>query len=108
MFPRKIDKVLTLSLLSQQHVRSLFALPDCNREFLRPWFPWIENTIQEKDTEKFIDDQNKLYLDKKAIQVVIAYENKIIGMVDYHEIDLENEKGILDIGWVRNSMGMDS
>ena len=93
MFPRKIDKALTLSLLSPQHARPLFELTNSNREFLRPWFPWVEVTIQQKDTEKFIDDQARLYSNKQAIQVVIEYANSIIGMVDYHEIDLENEVG---------------
>jgi len=93
MLPRKIDKSLTLSLLSMHHAQSLFELTDSNREFLRPWFPWTEFTTQEKDTEKFIDDQDKLYRDKKAVQVVLEYETNIIGMVDYHEIDLSNEVG---------------
>ena len=93
MFPRKIDKSLTLSLLSQRHTQSLFDLTNSNREFLRPWFPWIEFTVQEKDTEKFIRDQNKLYQNKKAVQVAIEYSNRIIGMVDYHEIDFDNAVG---------------
>jgi len=76
-----------------QHAQSLFELTDSNREFLRPWFPWIEFTTQAKDTEKFIDDQDKLYREKKAVQVVLEYETNIIGMVDYHEIDLNNEVG---------------
>jgi len=93
MFPRKIDKALTLTLLSAQHAQSLFELTDSNREFLRPWFPWIEFTVRESDTAKFIDDQSKLYSDNKAVQVAIEYANNIIGMVDYHEIDSKNEVG---------------
>jgi len=93
MFPRKIDKALTLSLLSQQHAQSLFILTDRNREFLQPWFPWIEFTIEEKDTVKFIDDQYKLYQNQKSVQVAVELDGNIIGMVDFHEIDLENEVG---------------
>ena len=93
MFPKIIDKALRLSLLSQQHAQPLFELTERNRAFLKPWFPWVEFTNREKDTEKFIEDQEKLYRDKKAMQIVVEYENKIIGMTDYHEIDLENEVG---------------
>jgi len=93
MLPRKIDKNLSLSLLSMQHSESLFELTDSNREFLRPWFPWVDFTVQQKDTEKFINDQEKLYRDNKAVQVVLEYETNIIGMIDYHEVDLSNEVG---------------
>lgn len=93
MFPKKIDKALTLSLLSRQHAQSLFELTDRNREFLKPWFPWIEFTNQQKDTENFIVDQTRLYRDKKAMQIVVEYENKLIGIADYHEIDQQNEVG---------------
>ena len=34
-----------------------------------------------------------MYRDKKAIQVVIEYRNSLIGLVDYHEIDIDNEVG---------------
>jgi len=88
-----LEKTLTLSLLSADHAPSLFKLTDKNREFLRPWFPWIETTIQEKDTINFINDQLKLYGENKAVQVAIEYQNKIIGVIDYHEIDSENDVG---------------
>ena len=81
-------------LLSPQHAHSLFELTDKNREFLRPWFPWIDFTVQEKDTEKFIDDQLKLYGEFKAVQVAIEYKQKLVGVVDFHEIDKENEVGL--------------
>ena len=93
MFPRKLDKELTLSLLSVQHAPLLFRLTDKNREFLRPWFPWIEFTNQEKDTVGFINDQLKLYDERKAVQVAIEYKNQIIGVVDFHEIDSKNDVG---------------
>ena len=93
MTPRKLEKNLSLSLLSEQHAPSLFELTDKNRAFLRPWFPWVEFTIQVKDTVNFINEQQKLYGEKKAIQVAIERENTIIGVVDYHEIDLENDVG---------------
>ena len=93
MFPRKLDKELTLSLLSVQHAPALFKLTDKNREFLRPWFPWIEFTLQEKDTVGFINDQLILYAEKKAVQVAIEYQDKIVGVVDYHEIDSMNDTG---------------
>ncbi len=95
IFPREIGRSLTLSLLTQQHARSLFELTDRNREFLKPWFPWVEFTVNVKDTGKFIDDQARLYRDKKAVQVVIKRANEIIGMIDFHEINLENEAGCI-------------
>jgi len=75
MFPRKLEKSLNLSLLSAHHASSLFKLTDENREFLKPWFPWVEFTIQEKDTLSFINDQLKLYSEARAVQVAIEYKN---------------------------------
>jgi len=93
MFPRKIDQALTLSLLSEQHAQSLFILTDSNREFLQPWFPWIEFTLDVNDTIKFIEAQYELYRNKQSVQVVVERGVDIIGMVDFHEIDLANEVG---------------
>lgn len=105
--PKNIDNTLTLCHLSPQHAKPLFELTDQNREFLKPWFPWIEFTNQLKDTEKFITDQSKLFRDNKSIQIVIKRDSRIIGMTDYHEIDLANEVGKIGywLGEVFNGNG---
>lgn len=93
MFPRKINQSLSLTLLASKHARPLFELTNRNRDFLSAWLPWIDYTVQVEDTEHFINDQHKLYGEKKAVQAAIKYKDNIVGIVAYHEIESENDVG---------------
>ena len=44
MFRLKIDDDLELQLLEERHAEELFALTDENRDYLREWLPWLDNT----------------------------------------------------------------
>lgn len=95
MFHKSINKTLSLTLLMPQHAPSLFALTDQNRHFLGQWLPWVNSTVQEKDTEKFIKEQHKLYCEGKALHAAIEFKDKIIGVIGYDEVDSANDIGHL-------------
>jgi len=51
MFSIKIRDDLELGLLEQRHAEELFALVDHNREYLREWLPWVDNSRSIADTQ---------------------------------------------------------
>jgi len=93
MLYREINDALSLSQLTPSHAPSLFELTDKNRQFLRPWLPWVDFTVHLEDTQKYIEQQHALACEKKALQVAIEYKNNAIGIIGYHEFDLANDTG---------------
>lgn len=93
MSKRRINDALVLSWLEPKHAPSLFVLTDRNRNYLRQWLPWVDATIHEDDTAEFINEQQRLFRERKVLQAAIEYETEIVGVIGYHEFDLENDMG---------------
>ena len=90
MLYRKINESLALSLLRPQHAPSLFELTDKNRTYLRKWLPWVDFTVHEEDTERFIKEQYAQYRENKALNVAIEFEQNIVGVIAYNQFDLDH------------------
>lgn len=108
MSHRRINDSLVLSWLEPQHAPSLFVIIDNNRNYLRQWLPWIDSTIHENDTANFIDEQQELCRQRKALQAAIVYKSEIVGVIGYHEFDLENDIGSIGywLGEEFNGLGL--
>ena len=49
-----MDAEVELRVLTAAHAPALFALTDRNRDHLRRWLPWVDDTRSAKDTATFI------------------------------------------------------
>ena len=56
MFRHVIDQDLDLRLIEIAHASELFRCIDGNRNYLRPWLTWVDETKCEDDTRDFIKD----------------------------------------------------
>ncbi len=47
----RVNNVISLELLREDHAQELFELTDLNREHLREWLPWLDFTKSASDTK---------------------------------------------------------
>lgn len=73
--------------LTEEDVPELFALVDANREYLRPWLPWLDTTRREEDVRAFVVDACRKAAEGASVQFAIVEAGRIAGVIGFHEID---------------------
>lgn len=66
----------------------IFELINRNRKRFEKWFDWIFEMSSIQNEAKYIDEANNT--DAQELYC-IKYDNEIIGMIDLHEIDLNDK-----------------
>ena len=95
MFRIQIEENLHLELLQMIHSQELFALVDQNREHLRQWLPWLDDSKSEEDTKGFIKRTMQQFADDLGCQVGIFFEGKMVGVCGFHPLDKKDRRGEL-------------
>ncbi|WP_139490458.1 GNAT family N-acetyltransferase [Brevibacillus dissolubilis] len=92
MFTYALSDLAFLRILNVQDAEECFALVDANREHLRPWLPWVDNTLTPADSRAFIEFTSKQVGNNNGFQAGIFYEDKLVGMIGFHSIDWAHKK----------------
>lgn len=95
MFKRTITNEISISLTVPKYSEEIFSLTDRNREFLRKWLPWLDETKSQADTCQFIKNQLHLFAKGEALHTTITYEGTIAGVAGYNLIDRANMIGYI-------------
>ncbi|MDY0394688.1 GNAT family N-acetyltransferase [Virgibacillus halophilus] len=95
MFLYEVDEKITLRLLNFDDTADLFKLIDASRAYLRKWLPWLDNNTTEEDSKQFIDHAYQLYANRQSLTAGIFYNEKLIGMTGYNQLDWTNHIGYI-------------
>jgi ribosomal-protein-serine acetyltransferase len=76
-----IDASLSLRQLQINEARELFDLTDHNREYLRKWLPWVDETKSPEDSEQFITDTLRKRQEGSEYGFGIVANGKVIGHI---------------------------
>lgn len=83
---------IRLAHIQEACCAELFSLTDYNRSLLREFLlPWVDSTKSESDTLQFIKTSIREQKHGTKYVFTINYEDKIIGLIDLHEIDYVNK-----------------
>ena len=96
MFRIQIDPDLHIELLYHTHARDLYTIVDANREHLRKWLRWVDDTKSIEDINVFIRKTMRQYTDDLGFQVGIFYNDRIVGVSGFlplNRIDRIGELG---------------
>src|SRR5208337_3096322 len=89
-FHLKVTDEIELRLLEEEHAQETFNLTDANRQHLRKWLPWVDQTRSVTDTAAFIVSCSRRFSENGGFQVVIWFKDHLCGMIGHHEIDRPN------------------
>ncbi|MDC1175620.1 GNAT family protein [Bacteriovoracaceae bacterium] len=88
----KVDENLVLIPFKEEDAKELFLLTDKNRGHLREWLPWLDFTLKEDDTLKFLQNVINQADRKEGLQFGIWYDGKLVGAIGHHKIDWINRR----------------
>lgn len=93
LFKPLTDGEIELRQFTLPDAKTLFALTDKNRDYLRKWLPWLDEMKTIEDTaQKFIQNSLNGAMQGKAADFGIYYKGTLVGAIGYHEIDNKNKK----------------
>jgi ribosomal-protein-serine acetyltransferase len=98
-----IDDDLHLEIVKISHAVPIFEIIQRDKNYLRRWLPFVDQTKHLKDTEKYIRTILSLpHRDQNAVYT-IWYRGEIAGLAGFKEIDPINHKS--EIGyWLAEKM----
>ena len=86
----KVTDEIELRLVAEQHAQELFNLTDVNRQHLRKWLPWLDQTHSVTDTLAFIASCSRQFSENGGFQAGIWFKDHLCGMIGHHGIDRSN------------------
>jgi ribosomal-protein-serine acetyltransferase len=87
-----IGEGIELALLDHRHADALFALTDRNRDQLREWLPWLDDTRTVEDTRAYIRRSLQQFVENNGFQLGIWSEGELAGAIGYHFWDWPDQK----------------
>ncbi|MFC4388939.1 GNAT family N-acetyltransferase [Gracilibacillus marinus] len=86
----KIDEELSLRQIELADAKEVFELTDHSRDYLKEWLPWLDTTLQVKDTKEFIKICVKGAEENKSLNTVILFKGEIVGVAGFNSINKAN------------------
>jgi ribosomal-protein-serine acetyltransferase len=86
-----IDQQLSLRTLTLEDAKTVFALTDASRAYLREWLPWLDITREVADTTAYIEGCIKGHEAKNSLSLVIIFQNEIVGIAGFNVINYNNK-----------------
>lgn len=93
----KVDDELVLKPVSLNSAKTIFNSIHSSRDFLRPWLPFVDQTIAVGDTRNFIKSVINSKCPKKDLVFEIWHLDDFAGLAALKEIDFANLK--VEIGY---------
>jgi len=90
MFRKPIAPGLEMRLLDTGDTKPLYMLADRNRQRLRRWLPWVDQTRSQEDVRLFILRVLEQYHANLGPQTGIWLDGSLCGTVGCHPIDWSN------------------
>jgi ribosomal-protein-serine acetyltransferase len=97
MFTCTLNDNACLKPLEIRHAADIYNLIDSNREHLRRWLPFIDNTRHVIDSEVFVRAMQNQYILDGSVSAGIWYKEEMAGVIGMHSINWSN--GATTIGY---------
>ncbi|NJL20140.1 MAG: GNAT family N-acetyltransferase [Leptolyngbyaceae cyanobacterium SM1_3_5] len=95
MFHYKVNGELELRLFELRHAEILFALVEQNRDRLRAWLSWVDDSQSSQDTEKFIINSLQEFTSERGFAAGIWFHNQLVGSIGLHDISWSDRKATI-------------
>jgi len=98
-----IDKNIRLEVTSEEFAKPLFYVINNNRKHLSEFLPWVDNIQSEEDLRHYLQNCERLSQEKKEISFIILLNEKPIGRIGLHHLNLPNKIGSIGY-WLDKSV----
>jgi ribosomal-protein-serine acetyltransferase len=87
MLRHMINPGLELRRLQPSDAQALYSVIDANRAHLRVWLPWVDATQKLTDTEKYIAETQRDFVETRAFTCGIWSAGQLVGVIGHNRID---------------------
>jgi ribosomal-protein-serine acetyltransferase len=84
-----------IRLLEERDADELFSLIDRNREHLKRWMPWLDDTRTVEDSKAFVRRSLEQFARHEGLVEGIWHDGRLAGVVSYVRIDWNNRSAVL-------------
>lgn len=89
-----VDDEIELRIATESDAATLFQLVEKNREHLRAWLPWLDETTSIQDEIEFIHGQLIRHQKTDGSLFLIWYQGRtIVGTLSVNQVDHGNQTG---------------
>ena len=89
-----VDNEIELRIATESNAATLFQLVEKNREHLRAWLPWLDETTSIQDEIEFIHGQLIRHQKTDGSLFLIWYQGRtIVGTLSVNQVDHGNQTG---------------
>lgn len=89
-----VDNEIELRIATESDAATLFQLVEENREHLRAWLPWLDETTSIQDEIEFIHGQLIRHQKTDGSLFLICYQGRtIVGTLSVNQVDHGNQTG---------------
>ena len=93
----KVDEEINLCYPDIDMAPELFETIDRQRNYLKKWLIWIDDTQSVEDSKKFLKMARVFNQGGQRFSTIIFYRGKIAGVIGFVKLDKLNKKG--EIGY---------
>ena len=93
----KVDDQINLCKPELSMAGELFKTIDRNRDYLKKWLIWTEDTRSEADSKRFLKMARLFHIGGQRFNTMIYYEDRLVGSIAFVKLDKANKKG--EIGY---------
>jgi ribosomal-protein-serine acetyltransferase len=88
----RVSESVELRQLQRDDAEELCLLIDRNRNYLREWLPWLDNSITINDSARFIGRSVEQAEDENGLTLGIRCDGRLAGVIGQHYVDTLNRR----------------
>jgi ribosomal-protein-serine acetyltransferase len=96
---------LSLRVLRPSESGTLYTLIEENRQHLRQWLPWVDDTRSPSDTRRFIEISHHGFTRGGGFSFGIHAKRHLVGVIGFHGFDRANRVTSLGYWLARSACG---
>ena len=100
-----IDNNLELQLTNQLQAKALFFAIAGNRGHLSAFLPWVSQMQTISDFRNYISSSEVLIAEGKEVSFAISYDEKIVGRIGLHHLNMMNKNGSIGYWLIKEAEG---
>lgn len=85
-----VSPAIRLRVPAAGDAMALFAAVDANRERLRKWLPWLDQSRSLDQSLAFIENSTRARLAKQSATWLIEYERSLAGVISINDLSWQN------------------
>jgi ribosomal-protein-serine acetyltransferase len=95
MFEKKVSDDIKLVLADPIYSAPLYQLINTSREHLSKWLNWLDNVIQESDSEAYLTKSLHEFANRISLNCLLFHQEQLCGVISYNTLSKMNHSAII-------------